>query len=171
MRVTFCLPNTTQNYIISHLDYNIMERLDHRLVKFIYNLLHTNNSTVQSIVNSELLLYQNSVLSENYKYLMSKCKISHLDWNLNLLHVLNKIEVPPQSVYELSVCNIVRELCQLRDILYSCDIYIDTADINAMLNVVCTECPLASFVFIYCIIVWKCMLKCVLRVRIKITIV
>ena len=28
--------------------------------------------------------------------------------------------------------------------------------------------PLASFVFIYCIIVWKCMLKCVLRVRIKI---
>ena len=28
--------------------------------------------------------------------------------------------------------------------------------------------PLASFVFIDCIIVWKCMLKCVLRVRIKI---
>ena len=28
--------------------------------------------------------------------------------------------------------------------------------------------PLASFVFMYCIIVWKCMLKCVLRVRIKI---
>ena len=30
-------------YIISHLDYNIMERLNRRLVKFIYNLLHTNN--------------------------------------------------------------------------------------------------------------------------------
>ena len=28
--------------------------------------------------------------------------------------------------------------------------------------------PLASFVFIYCIIVWKCMIKCVLRIRIKI---
>ena len=28
--------------------------------------------------------------------------------------------------------------------------------------------PLASFVFIDCIIVWKCMLKCVLRVRINI---
>ena len=27
---------------------------------------------------------------------------------------------------------------------------------------------LASFVFIDCIIVWQCMLKCVLRVRIKI---
>ena len=66
-----------------------MERLDRRLVKYIYNLLHTNNSTVQSIVNSKLLLYPNSVLSENYKYLMSKYKISHLDWNRSLLHVLN----------------------------------------------------------------------------------
>ena len=34
------------------------------------------------------------------------------------------------------VCN-TRELCQLRDNLYSCDIYIDMTDINAMLNVVC----------------------------------
>ena len=98
MLVIFYLPNTTHNYIITHLDYNIMERLDRRLVKFIYNLLHTNNSTVQSIVNSKLLLYPNSVLSENYKYLMSKYKISHLDWNQSLLQVLNKIEVPPLSV-------------------------------------------------------------------------
>ena len=139
MRIIFCLPNTTQNYIISHLDYNIMERLDRRLVKYIYNILHTNNSTVQSIVNSKLLLYPNSVLSENYKYIMSKYKISHLDWNPSLLHVLNKIEVPPLSVHELSVCNTVRELCQLRDNLYSCDIDIDTTDIIVMLNVVCTE--------------------------------
>ena len=115
MRVICCLPNITHNYIISNLDYNIMERLDRRLVKYIYNLLHTNNSTVQSIVNSKQLLYPNSMWSENYKYLMSKYKISHLDWNLSLLH---KIEVPPLSVYELSVCNTVRELCQLRDHLY-----------------------------------------------------
>ena len=136
MRVIFCLPNTTHNYIISHLDYNFMERLDCRLVKFIYNILHTNNSTVQYIVNSKLLLYPNSVLSENYKYLMSKYKLSLLDWNLSLLHVLNKIKVPPLSVYELSVCNTVQELCQLRDNLYSCDININ---ITTMLNDVCTE--------------------------------
>ena len=70
---------------------------------------------------------------------MSKNKISYLDWNLSLLHVLNKIKVPPMSVYELSVWNTVRELSQLRDNLYSCDIYIDMTDINAMLNVVCNE--------------------------------
>ena len=116
-----------------------MERLDRRIVKYIHNLLHTNNFIVQSIVNSKLLLYPNSVLSENYKYIMSKYKISRLDWNLNLVHVLKKIEVPPRSVYELSVCNTVCELCQLRDSLYSCGIYIDMTDINTMLNVVCTE--------------------------------
>ena len=38
------------NYIISNVDYNIMERLDRRVDKFIYTILHTINSTVQSIV-------------------------------------------------------------------------------------------------------------------------
>ena len=108
-------------------------------VKFIYNILHPNNSTVQSIINNKLLLYPNSVLSENYKYLMSKYKLSHLDLNMSLIHVLNKIKVPLLSAYESSVCDTVRELCQLRDNLYSCDICIDKTDITAMLNDVCTE--------------------------------
>ena len=55
------------------------------------------------------------------------------------MHVLNKIKVPPLSVYESSVCNTVRDLCQLRDNLYSCHICIDINDITAMLNDVCTE--------------------------------
>ena len=59
--------------------------------------------------------------------------------------MLNKIKVPPLSKHESSVCNTVLELCQLRDNLYSCDIYIDMtmshhmADATAMLNEVCTE--------------------------------
>ena len=121
-----------------------MQIIKHKRQKHIYKYIKQKDKSrlvncPESVPNSKLLLYPNSVLSENYKYLMSKYKISHLDWNLSLLHVLNKMEVPPLSVYELSVCNTVRELCQLRDNLYSCDIYIDTTDINAMLNVVCTE--------------------------------
>ena len=61
----------------------------------------------------------------------------------------------------------MRELCELRGNLYSYDNYIDMTDINAMLRYALND-PHASFVFIYCIIVWKCMLKCVLRVRKKI---
>ena len=61
--------------------------------------------------------------------------------HLRLIHdnLLIKIKVPPLSVYEIYVCNTVRELCQLRYNLYSCDIYIDITDITAMLNEVCTE--------------------------------
>ena len=70
------------------------------------------------------------MLIENYKYLISKYKLSLLDWNLGLIHVLNQIKVPPLSVYESSVCNTVCELCQLRHNLYSCDICIDTTDIT-----------------------------------------
>ena len=57
MPVIFFLTNTTLNYNISHLDYPIMKRLDCRLAKFIYNILHTNNSTVQSIVNIKLFMH------------------------------------------------------------------------------------------------------------------
>ena len=35
MRVLVCLPNSTHNYIIAHLDYNIMERLD-RILFYYY---------------------------------------------------------------------------------------------------------------------------------------
>ena len=53
--------------------------------------------------------------------------------------MLNKIKVPPLSVYELYVCNTVHVLCQSRYNLYSCVIYIDMTDITAMLNEECTE--------------------------------
>ena len=54
-----------------------------------------------------------------------------------IMYVLNEIiKVPPLSVYKSSVCNTVRELCQLRDNLYSCDSCIDN---TAMINDVCTE--------------------------------
>ena len=35
---------------------------------------------------------------------MSQYKLSHLDWNLSLIHVLNKIKVAPLSEYESSAC-------------------------------------------------------------------
>ena len=79
------------------------------------------------------------MLSENYKYIMSKYKLGHIDWNLNLIHVLNTIKVPPLNVYELSLCNTVREFCLLRDNLYSCNICIAMIGITAMLNDVCPE--------------------------------
>ena len=60
-------------------------------------------------------------MSENY--LMSKYKISHIDWSLSIKHVLNKMKLPPLNENESSVRKNVRDLCQLKHNLYSCDIY------------------------------------------------
>ena len=99
---------------------------------------------------------------------MSKYKLSHLDWNLSLIHVLNTIKVPTLSVYELSVCNTVRELCQLRDNLYHV-IFVYMTDITTVLNEVCTGWAsrfiCLNFLFV-CVL--KCMLNCVFCVRIYI---
>ena len=78
---------------------------------------------------------------------------------LGLIHVSDKIKVPPLSEYEPSVCNTVQKLCQLRENLYSCHIYIDMTDANAMLNEGCV-----LLVFVSCIFVFKCMLKCIFSV-------
>ena len=91
-------------------------RLDRRLIKFIYNILHTNNSTVQSIVNIKLL-------SENYTYLMSKYKLSNIDCNLSLIYVLTKIKYH-HCLNMNHLYTTLRKLCQLRDNLYAYDIYI-----------------------------------------------
>ena len=56
---------------------------------------------------------------------MSKYKLWHIDLNLSLIHLLINIKVPPLSKCESSVCNTGRGLCQLKENLYSCDVYID----------------------------------------------
>ena len=93
--------------------------------------MHTNNSTVQLLVNSKLLLYPHSVLSENYTYQMSKwpwCSassvvimVSKWPWLEYESHtcIIYNLSLP-MNEDEWYVCNNVRVLCQLRDTLYSC---------------------------------------------------
>ena len=85
---------------------------------------------------------------------MSKYKVSNFHSNQSLIHVLNKIKVPPLSESESSVCNTVRELCQLRDGLYSCDIYIDMTDVTATLNEVGTEMTIAFYLSLFLLFVY-----------------
>ena len=68
------------------------------------------------------------------------------------LYLENKLlSLSPLSVYELSVCNTVCELFQLRDNLYSCDMCMDMTDIAAMPNEASLNDHCTSFAFIYCI--------------------
>ena len=77
--------------MVLHLAYNIKEKLDCIFVKIIYNILHTNNSTIQSIVNSKLGVV--SKLSVEWKLYTScdsyidRCEITAMRFNLpKILH-------------------------------------------------------------------------------------
>ena len=72
IRLIYRLPYQAHNFIVSNLDYCIIERLDRRLAKYIYNLLHSPNIMLKSIITSKLLLCPRSIVSENYKYLQYK---------------------------------------------------------------------------------------------------
>ena len=102
------------------LGYNITEWLDRRLVKYIHNLLHTNNTTLQSIVNSKIWLCPNAVLSENYKYLCYKYKLGHMDWNMSITQILKYVKLSPSET-QLLVCNTIYDFCQVRERVTHCD--------------------------------------------------
>ena len=135
-RLIFRLPNRAHNCIVSNIDYCIITRLDLRLAKYIHNLIHNSNAVVRSIVTSKLLFHSKSIFSENYKYLSFKYKLGHLDWSLNISHVLKHIkivEVLPQQ----RICDTVIELCKLRDGLIECEFVNNVAHIQSMIDSLC----------------------------------
>ena len=81
IRYIFLLSPRTHNYIVSNLRNCIIGRLDRRLCKYIYNLLHCENITVQQIVNCKLLS-STSIFADNYRYLCNKYNIAHSDCHL-----------------------------------------------------------------------------------------
>ena len=107
-------PTRTHNYIIYKLGNNLVWRLDGRLDKYIYNLMHSDNITVQCIVKCKLNLCPYSVLSENYRYLCFKYKLGYLYWCIELRTLLIKI-TEYQNEENILVCNIIHELLEIRD--------------------------------------------------------
>ena len=55
-----------------------------------------------------------SIIAENYKYISYKYKPSHTDWTESFSYFTNKITVPPDPK-GIALCNIIRELCEIRD--------------------------------------------------------
>ena len=72
-------------------------RLDRRLCKFIYNLLHNDNLVVKQITEYKMLSPR-TTLADNYRYLCAKYKYSYNDWySKNVNSMLNKICVEYKS--------------------------------------------------------------------------
>ena len=77
----------------------------------IFFLMHNENSVVR-LVTTYKLLCPRSTISDNYKYLCCKYRIAHADWNNNVNFLMKKICVEYTN-HDYSVCNTVRELCDM----------------------------------------------------------
>ena len=109
IRHIYRLSSKTHNYIISNIRNCIIVRLDRRLRKFIFNLMHNENFVVKQVTTYKLLCPR-STIADNYKYLYCKYRIAHADL---IIFLMKKICVEYTN-HDYSVCNTVRELCDIR---------------------------------------------------------
>ena len=126
----------THNYIVSNLGNCIIRRLDRRLYKYIYNLLHCENITVQQIVKCKLLS-STSIFADNYRYLCNKYNIAHSDWYRDMPFITNMI-CTEYTNYQYDICKTITELCELRDGVAHCGV-VNRTDICSLLEVLCTD--------------------------------
>ena len=137
IRHIFRLPQRTHNFIVSNIGNCVIVRLDRRLCKFIYNLLHNDNLVVKQITEYKMLSPR-STLADNYRYLCGKYKYSYNDWySKDVNSMLNKICVEYTN-HDYAICQTVLELCNMRDGVSHCE-YLNSDEICKLLFSICTD--------------------------------
>ena len=136
IRHIFHLHPWTHNYIVANLGNCVIERLDRRICKFIYKLLHSENVFVQQVTRHKLFS-PTSILAENYRYLCYKYKIAHEDWYSNMNFVIKKICMTYTN-HQYAFCNTVLELCNIRDGVSFCE-FVNITDICNMIESLCID--------------------------------
>ena len=122
----------THNYIVYNLENCIIGRLDRRLCKYISNLLHCDNITVQQIVKCKLLS-PTSIFADNYRYLYNKYNIAHSDWYRDMSFITNMI-CTEYTNHQYDICKTITELCELRDGIAPCGV-VNRTDICSLFYV------------------------------------
>ena len=112
--------------------------IDKRMVRFIYNSISHSNKTISNILRIKLLCV-NSTFSANYQYLSFKYGLTEADWYINIDHLMGKVRKKMSILYLKSIlCNVLMELCAIRDNITTCDIA-NITDIIAMIEDICTN--------------------------------
>ena len=102
-----------------------------------YSINH-NNKPCLNILRVKLLCV-NSTFSVDYQYLSFKYGRTEADWYINIDHLMGKVRKKMSILYsKLILCNVLIELCAIRDNITTCDIASIT-DIIAMIEDICTN--------------------------------
>ena len=99
------------------------------MVRFIYNSISHSNKTSSNILRVKLLCV-NSTFSANYQYLSFKYGLTEADWYINIDHLMGKIRKKCLYCIKSILCNVLIELCAIRDNITTCGI----ASITAMIE-------------------------------------
>ena len=87
------------------------------------------------------LLCVNSTFSSNFQYLSFRPKygLTEADWYINIDHLMGKVRKKMSILYPKPIfCNVLKELCVIRDNITTCDI-VSITDIIAMIEDICTN--------------------------------
>jgi hypothetical protein len=137
VRRVFRLPYRAHNVIVTGLVENIEVKMHRTVAKFIFSLLHTDNSYVTGILKNAMFS-ESSILAENYRFLMFKYNIFVSDWNSSLSDVMSKICAPIMANHEqMATIETVRELITMRDDL-ECTV-LSKQDVVKLLNALCID--------------------------------
>ena len=117
---------------------NIDTIIDKRVVRFIYNSINHSNKISSNILRVKLLCV-NSTFSSNLQYLSFKYDLTEADCYINIDHLMGKVRKKMSILYPKPIlCNVLKELCAIRDNITTCDIASIT-DIIAMIEDICTN--------------------------------
>ena len=108
------------------------------MVRFIYNSINHSNKPSSNILRVKLLCV-NSTFSANYQYLSFKYGLTEADGYFNIDHIMGKVSKKMSILYPKSIlCNVLLELCAIRDDITTCDIA-NITDIIATIEDICTN--------------------------------
>ena len=139
MRKLFKLPVRAHNYIVNGLCESIVVKLDRRLMKYIYNMLNSENRTIRSMMYV-FIKSNSSVFAENYRYLMYKYEMCYEDWNSDLQSIIRKTyrDNDLTNRQRLNI-DIIKELCSVRDSMLDTALYVSKRNIQILIDEICTE--------------------------------
>ena len=128
----------THNYIVYGIVESVNIILDHRIAKYIFNVIYSYNITVTSLINT-FLNCESSVFAENYRYIMYKYNIPSTLWRSDFKTFISNISYTNDDINDWQRINIstLQEFCKMRDgILYS---GLTTQEIEVLIDFICTE--------------------------------
>ena len=132
------IPPRTHNNLVYNITNNIDAIIDKRMVRFIYNSINHSHKTSSNKLRVKLLCV-NFTFSANYQYLSFKYGLTEADWYFNIDHLMGKVRKKMSILYPKSIlCNVLMELCAIRDNITTCDIANITV-IIAMIEDICTN--------------------------------